>query len=28
MYQRFNLQTSKMYWGCVQYPGCKGAQPL
>jgi restriction system protein len=25
MYQRFNLQTNKMYWGCTRYPGCKGA---
>jgi restriction system protein len=27
-YKRFNLQTSKMYWGCIRYPACKGAQPI
>jgi restriction system protein len=26
MYKRFNPQTSKLYWGCVQYPMCKGSQ--
>jgi len=28
MYQRFNPQTSGMYWGCVNYPRCKGSRPL
>jgi restriction system protein len=28
MYQRFSLQTNGMYWGCVNYPRCKGSRPL
>ena len=28
MYKRFSRQTSLMYWGCINYPACKGAQPL
>jgi hypothetical protein len=28
MYQRFNLQTRRMQWGCIQYPACKGTREL
>jgi hypothetical protein len=24
MYQRFDLQTRRMQWGCIKYPVCKG----
>ena len=27
-FQRFNLQTQAMYWGCIGYPACKGSLPL
>jgi hypothetical protein len=26
MYQRFNLQTRRMQWSCIQYPACKGTR--
>jgi restriction system protein len=28
MFKRFNRATNQMYWGCTNYPGCKGAKPL
>ncbi len=28
MYQRFNLQTRRMQWGCIKYPSCKGTRSL
>ena len=28
MYERFNRQTSRMFWGCINYPRCKGTRSI
>jgi hypothetical protein len=28
MYQRFDLQTRRMQWGCIKYPACKGRREV
>jgi hypothetical protein len=28
MFQRFNRQTSLMFWGCTDYPRCKGTRAV
>ncbi len=28
MFKRFNRQTSQMFWGCINYPRCKGTQSV
>jgi restriction system protein len=28
MYKRFNRQTSQIFWGCINYPRCKGTQSV
>ena len=28
MFERFNRQTSQMFWGCTHYPRCKGTRAV